>query len=168
MQEIGEKLIRFGEELLDLAGRRGAGEVAEEGLEKAARETTEATAERSAREGADDPARKAAELPQAIAAARGISEANDAVDTPTPALIGILNSSLRGRYPWIKNFEARPKGRPGHYLIHMIASDHEVDPDYSTERTNGDLPQALADLDEGELNQLADTVSIHQTPSLSY
>jgi len=80
----------------------------------------------------DPAAKKAAELPAAIAQAKAITKTNDAVDTPVPALLGVLNASVKPRYSWIKRFEARPKGTPGHYSIHMIASDHEIDPDYTT------------------------------------
>jgi hypothetical protein len=85
-----------------------------------------------AKETPDPAAKKAAELPAAIAQAKAITEVNDAADTPVPALIGLLNASVKSKYSWIKRFEARPKGTSGHYSIHMIASDHEVDPDYTT------------------------------------
>jgi F0F1-type ATP synthase membrane subunit b/b' len=80
----------------------------------------------------DTAAKKAAELPAAIAQAKTITEANDAANTPVPALIGVLNASVKSQYSWIKRFEARPKPVPGHYSVHMIASDHEIDPDYTT------------------------------------
>ncbi|HAG83790.1 MAG TPA: hypothetical protein DCL61_22240, partial [Cyanobacteria bacterium UBA12227] len=80
---------------------------------------------------ADNAAKKAQELPAAIAMAKGVTETNDALDTPVPALIGILTSTVKSKYSWIDRFEARPKAVPGHYSIHMIASDHEIDKDYT-------------------------------------
>jgi len=155
---IGRKLIAFADELLGITkkvGKGAAGEVAEEaaektakeaaeaGAEKTAKEAAEAGAEKGAKEGAeegaektaketsDDAARKAAELPAAIAAATAITETNDVVNTPALILIGMLTASVKPQYSWIKGFEARPK-QPGHYSIHMIASDHEIDADYTT------------------------------------
>jgi hypothetical protein len=93
-----------------------------------------------AKETPDTAAKKAAELPRAIAQAKAITEANDAVDTPVSALIGVLNASVKSRYSWIKRFEARPKGTLGHYSVHMIASDHEIDPDY----TDGNSEKAVS------------------------
>ena len=89
-------------------------------------------AERGPKETTDNTAKKAAELPGAIAQAKAITKANDAVDTPVPALIGVLNASVKSKYSWIKRFEARPKAAPGHYSIHMIASDHDLG-DYTTQ-----------------------------------
>ena len=91
-----------------------------------------------AKETPDTAAKKAAELPAAIAQAKAITKANDAVDTPVPALLGVLNASVKSRYSWIKRFEARPKAVPGHYSIHMIASDHDLG-DYTT-RGGGYIP----------------------------
>ena len=88
-------------------------------------------AQRGPKETPDPAAKKAAELPAAIAQAKTITEANDAANTPVPALIGVLNASVKSQYSWIKRFEARPKPVPGHYSVHMIASDHEIDPDYT-------------------------------------
>ncbi|MBG1241064.1 eCIS core domain-containing protein [Nostoc sp. NZL] len=154
--EIGQKLITFADELLGRAAKGAASEVAEETGEKAAKEvveeagekatkeTVEEAGEKAAKEGAeesgekgakettDDAAKKAAELPAAIAKAKSITETNDIADTPAPILLGILTSTVKPQYSWIKGFEARPK-RPGHYSIHMIASDHEIDSDYSTD-----------------------------------
>jgi len=67
------------------------------------------------------------------------------IDTPVPALLGVLNASVKSRYSWIKRFEARPKGTLGHYSVHMIASDHEIDPDYTTRSgaAKGDLASEL-------------------------
>jgi hypothetical protein len=84
-----------------------------------------------AKEKPDSAAKKAAELPAALAQAKAITEANDAVDTPVPALLGVLNASVKSKYSWIKRFEARPKGLPGHYSIHMIASDYVVTSKYT-------------------------------------
>jgi hypothetical protein len=98
-----------------------------------------------AKETPDPAAKKAAELPAAIAQAKTITEANDAANTPVPGLIGLLNASVKSKYSWIKRFEARPKVVPGHYSIHMIASDHEIDPDYTPRpgAAKGDLASEL-------------------------
>jgi len=84
-----------------------------------------------AKETPDTAAKKAAELPAAIAMARGITAANDKVDTPVPALLGVLHRSVKRKYSWIKRFEARPKRVPGHYSVYMIASENYVG-DYTT------------------------------------
>ena len=89
----------------------------------------------------DNAARKAAELPAAIAQAKAITEINDVANTPIPALIGALNAAVKSKYPWIKRFEARPKGKLGHYSIHMIASEHEIDGDYSDDNHKTELPE---------------------------
>lgn len=143
--EIGQKLISFADELLGLAGKAGKGEVnevVEEGAEKAAKEAAEEGAEKGVKEGAeegadrgakettDDAAKKAAELPAAIAEAKGITEVNDAVNTPVSALILMLNTTVKPKYSWIERFESRTKGMPGDYSIHMIASDNKIG-DYS-------------------------------------
>ena len=47
-------------------------------------------------------------------------------------MIAFLNASVKAQHPWIKRFEARSKGVLGHYSIHMIASDHTIDNDYTT------------------------------------
>ena len=88
-------------------------------------------AERGGKETSDNAAKKAVELPAAITQAKAITKTNDAIDTPVPALLRVLNDSVKSRYPWIKRFEARPKGTLAHYSVHMIASDHEIDPDYT-------------------------------------
>ncbi|GAB4175324.1 MAG: hypothetical protein Fur006_05670 [Coleofasciculaceae cyanobacterium] len=178
--EIGQKLISFADELLGRAAKGAAGEVVEEGAEKAAKEAVETGAEKAtkeavetsaekgakegveegaekgAKETSDNAAKKAAELPAAIAQAKGITEANDAVDTPVPTLIGVLNASIQSKYPWIKRFEARPKATPGHYSIHMMASDHEIDPDYTTTRKSKKRepitdPRIISELPLGEV-----------------
>jgi hypothetical protein len=95
-------------------------------------------AERGPKETTDNTAKKAAELPGAIAQAKAITKANDTVDTPVPALIGLLNASVKSKYSWIKRFEARPKAAPGHYSIHMIASDYDLG-DYTT-KGGGHIP----------------------------
>ena len=105
-----------------------------------------------AKETPDTAAKKAAELPAAIVQAKAITKANDAVDTPVPALIGVLNASVKSKYSWIKRFEARPKAVPGHYSVHMIASDHEIDPDYTTKPEFGELKKLVSD--EAQLQRL--------------
>ena len=115
-------------------------------------------AERSGKETTDNAAKKAAELPAAIAQAKAITEANDAVDTPVPALIGVLNASVKSKYSWIKRFEARPKAGPSHYSIHMIASDHEIDPDYTTGGGGGQKETLLKELAENGVKHNADDI----------
>ena len=80
----------------------------------------------------DNATKKASQLPMALTTAKAITEANDAINTPVPALIGLLNASVKSKYTWINKFVARPKTVPGHYTIHMIASDHIIDNDYTT------------------------------------
>ncbi len=106
-----------------LKERLGIGKAGKEGAERGAKES-------------DNAARKAAELPAAIAKAKAITEFNDAANTPVPGLIGALNVSVKSKYPWIKRFEARPKGKLGHYSIYMIASEHPIDDDYSDDYDN--------------------------------
>jgi hypothetical protein len=80
-----------------------------------------------------DDATKAAELPAALAQARAIAEANDRVDSPIPVLIAALNV-LKRRYRWIRSFVARLKVAPNVFSVHLIASEHEVDPNYTPHR----------------------------------
>ena len=157
LREIGEKIIRFADELFgrftgraggeateaateraareasqeasERGTREGLEETAEEASERAARESTEAAGERGAREGVDDAA-KAAELPMALAAAKTLTEANDVTGVPAAATVIALNATVKPQYRWIEYFEARPKG-VGVYSIHMRASDHEVDSRYT-------------------------------------
>ncbi len=156
IERLAGTLFRFGDEAAAV-GSRGAREVAEETGERAAREAVEETGERAAREGAEGvgeraaregaeeagerggretaeesaerSARHAAERPAALAAAQAIAQANDRIDTPIPLLLVEL-TVLKARFDWIRRFEARPVGLPGHYSIRMIASDDEVD-DYT-------------------------------------
>jgi len=157
LKRVGRKLIEFGRELLGRLGRGVAGEAAEEAGERTAKEAIEETGERAGREiteevgeqtgkeaveetgerGVRDEALKAAQFAEAMAAARTIAETNDAIDTPVPVVLVQLNA-LKRRYRWIDAFEARPKPVPGHFSLHMIASDNEVDRDYSVE---GRLPE---------------------------
>lgn len=73
---------------------------------------------------------KAAEMPAALAASRAICEANDRIDTPPPIVWAEL-MGLRSRFSWIETFRMQPKATPGHYEIHMIASDTVIDQDYT-------------------------------------
>jgi hypothetical protein len=114
----GEK-DKSAEKMQGLKEKRGIKEPGKEGPKGGAKETP------------DTAAKKAKELPGAMAQAKAITKANDAANTPAPALIGVLNASVKSKYSWLKRFEARPKAVPGHYSIHMIASEHQVDPDYS-------------------------------------
>jgi F0F1-type ATP synthase membrane subunit b/b' len=95
-------------------GIKKPGEAGKEGAKRGGKETT------------DNAAKKAAELPVAIAQAKAITKANDAVDTPVLALIRVLNASVKSKYSWIKRFEARPEAVPGHYSIYLIASENYV------------------------------------------
>lgn len=125
-------IFRYSDEAA--SARRGTGEAfegtTEEAGERAAREAMEETGERVGRETAEEAGEKGAELPIALVAGRRIESANDAIDAPIPILLTQLNV-LKRRFRWIDRFEARPKGISGHYSIHMIASDIEVDPDYT-------------------------------------
>ncbi|HKJ68645.1 MAG TPA: hypothetical protein VKA68_11860, partial [bacterium] len=157
LKRVGQKLIDFARELLgrlgwgttgaaaEEAGERTAKEAMEETGERAGREVTEETGEQAGKEaaeetserGARDEALKTAQFAEAMAAARTIAETNDAANAPVPVVLTQLNA-LKRRYRWIEAFEARPKPVPGHFSIHMIASDHEVDRDYDVE---GELPE---------------------------
>ena len=151
LETIANKLKRFADEIIGRlggragrqaggeAGERALRETSEEATERLGRESAEEVGERGAREareeagerGARDAATEVTELPAAIAEASAIAAANDALDTPIPILIGLL-LPLKRRYRWIERFEARPKAALGHYSIHMIASDNEIDSQYST------------------------------------
>ncbi len=113
-------------EAVETGAEKGAKEGVEEGAEKGAKEGAEEGAEKSTKETTDDAAKKAAELPAAMTEARTITEINDAIDTPAPVLVGILNSTVKPKYSWLQHFEAEPKGMPGHYSIYMIASKNHV------------------------------------------
>ncbi len=117
-------------ETAEAGGEKATKEAVEESAEKGVKEGSEESAEKGAKETTDDAAKKAAELPAAIAQAKAITEANDIADTPAPVLVGILTTTVKPQYSWIKGFEARPI-QLGHYSIHMIASDHELEKDYS-------------------------------------
>jgi len=134
-------------EAVETGAEKGAKEGVEEGAEKGAKEGAEEGAEKGTKETSDDAAKKAAELPAAMAEAKAITEANDAVNTPAPALIGILNSTVKPKYSWLQQFEYRPKGMLGHYSIHMIASDHEIKRDYTA------LNQATEEVIKQELTE---------------
>jgi Domain of unknown function (DUF4157) len=73
---------------------------------------------------------KARELPFALSLAKAIAEGHDSKDSPPLAVIASL-LPLRARYRWIKGFAARPKS-PGHYRIVMLASEYELDSDYTS------------------------------------
>ncbi|MFN6464900.1 MAG: DUF4157 domain-containing protein [Nostoc sp. DedVER02] len=118
-------------ETVETGTEKAAQEAAEKDANKAAQESAEKDAGNAAEEAAEKDAKKAAELPAAIAEAKSITEANDIVNTPALVLIGILTATVKPQYSWIKGFEAHVK-QPGHYSIHMIASDHEIDSDYTT------------------------------------
>lgn len=142
-REVGEEVAERGaREVGEEAGERGVGEVAEELGERGAREVAEEAGERGAREageeagerGGRDAATEAAEKPAALVEARGIAEVHDAINAPVPVVISNL-MALKSRYRWIDTFQARLKPVPGHFSLHMIASDTEVDKDY----TPGDI-----------------------------
>ena len=134
----------------DEAGRRVAKETMEESGEAAARrakqkpgagdgevprkpiETDEGAKRRAEREAGEEVGEKAAERPVALAAAKQIADANDALNTPIPILLGLLNA-LKRRFRWIRRFEAHPKGRLGHFSIHMIATKIIIDDLYTDE-----------------------------------
>ncbi|MGE3942645.1 MAG: hypothetical protein AB7H90_12160 [Alphaproteobacteria bacterium] len=76
-----------------------------------------------------DDAMKAAQLAEAMVAARTIAETNDALNSPVPAVLAQL-MVLKRRYRWIDTFQAEPS-RPRHYKLVMIASTEEIDRDYT-------------------------------------
>ncbi|MGY0005330.1 hypothetical protein, partial [Micromonospora sp. I033] len=82
-----------------------------------------------------DDAAKAAQLPEAMAEARVIKEANDVLNTPIPVLLAEL-MALKTRYRWIETFAATPVG-PGVFHIELIASRNDLG-DYTT----GGIPGA--------------------------
>jgi hypothetical protein len=145
-ETAGEAAEKASKEAVEMGGEKATKEAAEVGGEKAAKEGAAEGADQSAKKTTDE-AKKAVELAAAIAAAKGITAANDAVDTPVSALLAILNTTVKPKYSWLERFEAHPK-RPGHYSIHMIASDHEIDSDYST--TNAKIDKLEADANEFE------------------
>ncbi|MEZ4875164.1 MAG: DUF4157 domain-containing protein [Flavobacteriaceae bacterium] len=184
IKEIGEKVIRFADELFGRFGRSAGGEVAEEGTERAAREATEAASERAAREGVEetaeeaseraaregleesgeeaaergaregaDDAAKVAEMPAALAAARTLTEANDATGVPAVVTVAALNATIKPRFRWIEYFEAEPKGGLGVYEINMIASKTTVDSRYTDENPI-DSPTSRQRAFESEVQKL--------------
>jgi hypothetical protein len=124
LKKILNKLLEVADDLEDFRRQRGKGR----GDQSQDRDRKD---DRN-RDQDDENMSKAAELLAAIAQAKAITEANDAVDTPVPALIGVLNTSVKSKYSWIKRFEARPKAVPGHYSIYLIASEIYVS-EYSVE-----------------------------------
>ncbi|WNM39419.1 DUF4157 domain-containing protein [Micromonospora halotolerans] len=123
---------RTGREAAEAGAAR---EATEAGTARAGREGAEGAATREADElgegavrAADEPgtptladdAAKAAQYPEAVAEARAIEAANDAVDSPVPVLLASL-MVLKRRYRWIETFAATPVG-PGMYEVEMIAS----------------------------------------------
>ena len=152
VEELAEEVA---EEIAEEATEEAAEETAEQIGEEAAEETAEETAEESAEQLA---ARKDVELPRALSVAKGITEANDAIGTPALATIASLIGIVKPRYRWIQTFEARPVA-PGRYTIHMIASDHEVDGNYTEGDGTGTTPrqtrfdsQIQTKLDAGYIN----------------
>lgn len=67
-----------------------------------------------------DTAAKAAQLPEALAAARLIVAQGDAIDVPAPVILGQL-MLLKRRYRWIETFRADPTG-PTSWRFVLIAS----------------------------------------------
>nr|WP_275587233.1 DUF4157 domain-containing protein [Micromonospora terminaliae] len=138
---------RTGREAAEAGAAR---EATEAGTARAGREGAEGAATREADElgegavrAADEPGTptvaddvaKAAQLPEAMAEARVIKEANDVVNTPIPVLLAEL-MALKTRYRWIETFAATPVG-PGVFHIELIASRNDLG-DYTT----GGIPGA--------------------------
>ena len=69
-------------------------------------------------------AQKAAQLPEALAAARTIIAAGDAVNLPAPVILGQL-MLLKRRYRWIESFRADPAG-PTSWTFVLIASQIRI------------------------------------------
>ena len=133
------------------SGERVARESAEEAGERVARESGEAGAGRAGVESADelgegavraadepgtptvrDDALRAAELPRALAEARGIETVHDRIDSPVPVLLASL-MVLKRRYRWIDTFTARPIG-VGTFAIELVASPGTLVGRYTVER----------------------------------
>ena len=156
LREVGEKLMRYADELLGRAGREVAEEglekttkeVAEEGLEKTAKEVAEEGGEKAAKEVAEEGGEKsvkeaaeeggergskeAAQTPDfaekhAVALeAKLVSDAMEATGAPVTAVIEALNAMFCPRYPWLHRFEAVPASL-GIFDIYMVASRKKVD-----------------------------------------
>jgi hypothetical protein len=140
------------------AERAAAGEATEESAEAAAararrealeRDAAQAEREAAEREGAGrqaDDAAKAAQLPEAIAAARAICETNDLLHpSPPPAIVvAELTAALIPRFRWIEAF-GYDRIAPGHYQIFFYATPrHVTDPDYSTDGATPGAPDRAA------------------------
>ncbi|MBK6467792.1 MAG: hypothetical protein IPF96_13745 [Rhodobacter sp.] len=69
-------------------------------------------------------AQKAAQLPEALAAARTIIAAGDAVNLPAPVILGQL-MLLKRRYRWVESFRADPAG-PTSWTFVLIASQIRI------------------------------------------
>lgn len=101
-------------------------------------------------------ARKAAEMPAALAAAQAICEANDRIDAPPPVVWAEL-MGLRARFTWIETFRVQPKATPGHFEIHMIASDTTIDRDYTFFRIGPDEMDELITFWQQRVNRMSGT-----------
>jgi hypothetical protein len=134
-REIGTKLREFAEEILakfrgEAGGAESAAAHAAEGDAAKAVQTAERDAAAAEKEAAsvektvaEKEAQKAEELVEAEIIATQIARAEDAGHVPGPVIAGSLDA-LKGRYSWIKLFEARPKAAG--YAIYMIASEHHI------------------------------------------
>jgi hypothetical protein len=159
LMQFAEELLGFTRRgaagAAETATGRAAREATETGAARTAREASEATAGKGTREATatvaeqsgrrqtrreateqtgrrSDEAAKAAEMPRALAEARGIVEVNDRIDTPPPLLLPMLRP-LQRRYRWIRDFGYEPDGPPGRYTIYLIASKNKIKQGYTTE-----------------------------------
>lgn len=120
-QSADQAGTRMGKEIVDgppIVSRPNATNTAPDGTVRATPEPDVPTVR--------NPAAKLAELPQALAAARAVTEAADAIDLPITLVIAQL-MLLKRRYRWIDTFQAIPRGAPGRYEIDLIASKHKID-----------------------------------------
>ena len=140
---------------------RAAGETADQAGDRAAREVLDDPPTRPASEAAQDlpdggmravdepgvprvsdDAAKAAQIGEAMIAARTIAESNDAIDTPLPLTLGQL-IVLKRRYRWIDTFQAKRLGA-GVYRLDMVASTNTIDPHHTPGGPGGGTPPASA------------------------
>ncbi len=92
----------------------------------------------------------------ALALSKTITEAHDARDSS----ISVLRTNLeivKRKFKVVRGFEINPKAQPGHYEVWMLASKHNVDPDYTTKEgneVNGMIPKPKARITKDIYRQL--------------
>ena len=70
-------------------------------------------------------AQEVAEAPAVVAEARGIVQGGNALHLPLPVIMSSL-VALKANHSWIKYFKPVAHGAPGHFEIHMIATDYDL------------------------------------------